>query len=49
MTGYLNDRKLGEQFIYEPIKSLSRKISSYFSFQFSISVTETHLSVIKTF
>lgn len=49
MTGYPNDRKLAQLFIYKAIKALSRKISVIFSFQHSISITETQLIVIKLF
>lgn len=49
MTGYSNDRKLAQLFIYKAIKTLSRKISAIFSIQYSIDITETQLSVIKLF
>lgn len=49
MTGYSNDKKLAQLFIYKAIRTLSRKISVFFSFQYSIGITETQLSVIKLF
>lgn len=50
MTDYLNHMKLGELFMSLYKKKLNRKISSNlqnFPFQFSVSVTEMQLSVIK--